>query len=186
MTCRSQTNTPTHQIRDGPCLWLPEHLSPSHQQLHPFPYYSFLSRSVSCPLTSKIIEGTLNMTNKYISVPEKRNYFIYIFQFLNVFISSWRTKSPHHPNNKFDQLRNVKGPILCLLFYQIQVKNFCNLVSQSSMTRQQEWEKTLKWKVNSALVLHQRLQGSKQSLNHLSQNHRIIKWFGSGETLKTT
>lgn len=126
------------------------------------------------------------MTNKYISVPEKRNYFINIFQFLNVFISSWSTESPHHPNNKFDQLRNVKGPILCLLFYQIQVKNFCNLASQSSMSRQQERQKALKWKVNSALVLHQRLQESKQLLNHLSKNYRITTWFGSGETLKTS
>lgn len=77
-----------------------------------------------------------------------------IFQFLNFFISSWSTECPHHPNNKFDQPRNVKGPILCLLFYQIQIKNFCNLASQPSMTRQQERQESLKWKVfNSTLVL---------------------------------
>lgn len=112
------------------------------------------------------------MSNKHISVPEKRNYFMNIFQFPNVFISSRSAESPHHPNNKFDQLRNVKGPILCLLFYQIQVKNFCNLASQSSMTRQQERQKTLKWKVfNSALVLH--IKDHKDQSSYWTTSYRI-------------
>lgn len=88
-----------------------------------------------------------------ISVPEERNYFMNIFQFLNFFISSWSTERPHHPNNKFNQLRNVKGPILCLLFYQIQIKNFCNLASQPSMTRQQERQESLKRKVFSSILV---------------------------------
>lgn len=84
----------------------------------------------------KLFKGLSTWLINAISVPEQRNYFMNIFQFLNFFISSWSTESPHHPNNKFDQFRDVKGPILCLLFYQIQIKNFHNLASQSSMTRQ--------------------------------------------------
>lgn len=137
-------------------------ISPLHTHNYiPFPITLFFYKGLQVARLEypsphpKLCKGFSTWLINTISVPEQRNYFINIFQFLNFFISSWSTESPHHPNNKFDQLRNVKGPILCLLFYQIQIKNFCNLASQSSMTRQQERQEILKGKVfNSALVLH--------------------------------
>lgn len=161
VTCGSQilqfTRTKLVFVKD---LWS---ISPLHTHNY-IPITPFSYRDLQVPLLDqpslppapiKLLKALSMWLINTISVPEQRNYFINIFQFLNFFISSWSTESPHHPNNKFDQLSNIKGPIFCLLFYQIQIKNFCNLASQSSMTRQQERQEILKWKVfNSVLVLH--------------------------------
>lgn len=127
-----------------------------YAQLYPFPCHFFFRQDLQIALLPhvKLFKRLSTWLINTISVPEQRNYFMNIFQFFNFFISSWSTESPHHPNNKFNQLGNIQGPILCLLFYQIQIKNFCNLASQSCMTRQQKRQKILKGKVfNSTLVL---------------------------------
>lgn len=124
----------------------------------PFPLLFFSTKICRLPCWKtpkhlKLFKGLSTRLINITSVPEERNYFTNIFQFLNFFISSWSTERPHHPNNKFNQLRNVKGPILCLLFYQIQIKNFCNLASQPSMARQQERQESLKRKVFSSILV---------------------------------
>ena len=78
-----------------------------------------------------------------IPVPEKGHYLLNVLQSLHLLIAHRCTQRPHHANNEFCQLRNVQGPILCLLLYQIQIQDFRYLVSQSSVTRQQERQEGL-------------------------------------------
>lgn len=136
VTCWSQTNT-IHPNGKGPCLKTSGTSLPVtpvtislcsssiSTNIHRLPWWKHPPHHISL----KLFKGHLVWLISTISVPEERNYFMYIFQFLNFFISSWSTESPHHSNNKFYQLSNVQSPIFGLLFYQIQIKNFHNLVS---------------------------------------------------------
>ena len=78
-----------------------------------------------------------------IPIPEEGHYFLNVLQSLHLLIAHRCTQRPHHANNEFCQLRNVQGPILCLLLYQIQIQDFRYLVPQSSVTRQQERQEGL-------------------------------------------
>lgn len=65
----------------------------------------------------------------FIAIPEEGNYFMDVFQLLDFLIPCWGTENPHHSNDEFSQFRDVKGTVLSLLLYQLQIKCFSNLIS---------------------------------------------------------